>query len=439
MLGSGLVAKPMVEYLLGNGYRLLIASPMKERADEMINGNPLGSSLLWSMDDQETLGRLVAEYDITVSILPFTFHVDVAKLCLKHGKNLITTSYVQSPMMALDEAAKNAGVLFLNELGLDPGIDHMTSMKVIDYVHLNGGRVEGFYSFCGALPAPEAASNPLKYKFTWSPKGVIMACRNNALYLKKGKETFIDAANLFRNTFTYNFPGTGELEVYANRDSISYIDIYGIPETKTMYRGTLRYKGWCESLDGMKSLSMFGEKPAVFLKKTYADFLAGCAGVGKNNLRKNIALRLGKPETSVTMKSLDFLGFFDEEELPYGETTPFEITSDRMISRMMLGENEKDLVLLQHVILASYPDGRKEVIRSTMTDSGSPSTNTAIARTVALPAAIATKLVLEGRIMLSGVYRPVVSQIYIPILNELKSLGISMNEEFGLPESEMVV
>ncbi len=142
MLGSGLVAKPMVEYLLGNGYRLLIASPMKERADEMINGNPLGSSLLWSMDDQETLGRLVAEYDITVSILPFTFHVDVAKLCLKHGKNLITTSYVQSPMMALDEAAKNAGVLFLNELGLDPGIDHMTSMKVIDYVHLNGGRVE---------------------------------------------------------------------------------------------------------------------------------------------------------------------------------------------------------------------------------------------------------------------------------------------------------
>jgi saccharopine dehydrogenase (NADP+, L-glutamate forming) len=438
ILGAGLVAKPMVEYLLEKGYRILVASPMKERADEMINGNPLGSSLDWSMDDQESLDNLVAEYDITVSLLPYKFHTDVAKICLKHKKNLVTTSYVQPQMMALDEAARNAGILFLNELGLDPGIDHMTAMKVIDYVHLNGGKVEGFCSLCGALPAPEAADNPMKYRFTWSPRGVILASRNSALYLKKGRETYIDEVNLFKDRFSYTFPGIGDLEVYPNRDSISYIEIYGIPETKTMYRGTLRYKGWCETLDVMKSINILADRTADYGKMSYSEFLAERAGIEKTGLRKNLASKLGISRTSVAMESLDFLGFFDDEELHYRETTPFEITSDRMISRMMLADNEKDLVLLQHIVLASYPDGHKEVIKSSMIDFGSPSTNTAIARTVALPAAIAATLLLENKIMLSGVYRPVVPQIYIPILNELKSFGIEMNEEYGLPESEMI-
>jgi len=438
ILGAGLVAKPMVEYLLGKGFRILIASPMKDRADEMINGNPLGASLDWSMDDQEMLDRFVAENDITVSLLPYKFHVDVAKVCLRHKKNLVTTSYVLPQMMALDEAARAAGVLFLNELGLDPGIDHMTAMKIIDYVHLNGGIVEGFYSFCGALPAPEAADNPLKYKFTWSPKGVILASRNSALYNKNGKETYIDAVNLFKDRFDYKFQGIGDLEVYPNRDSISYTEIYGIPKTKTMYRGTLRYKGWCETLDAMKSINMLDDKSADYEGKSYQEFLAMMAGLGLDNLRKNLAAKLGIAENSTAIESLDFLGFFDNEKLLYQETTPFEITSDRMIDRMMLADNERDIVLLQHVILASYPDGRKEVIRSSMADSGSPSTNTAIARTVALPAAIATKLLLENKILLNGVYRPVVPQIYIPILNELKSLGIEMNEEYGLPESDFI-
>jgi saccharopine dehydrogenase (NADP+, L-glutamate forming) len=438
ILGAGLVAKPMVEYLLDKGFRLLIASPMQERADEMINGNPLGSSLDWSMDDHDTLDKLVAEHDITVSLLPYKFHVDVARICLNHKKPLVTTSYVQPQMMALDDAAKNAGVLFLNELGLDPGIDHMTAMKIIDYVHLNGGQVEEFYSLCGALPAIESADNPLKYKFSWSPKGVILASRNSALYKKKGKETYIDAINLFKDRFSYNFRGIGEFEVYPNRDSISYLDIYDLPKAKTIYRGTLRYKGWCETLDAMKSIGMLDDSTSDYSGKDYADFIAELAGVDKNDLKRNLAEKLGLKETSVAMESFDFLGFFGEEQLNYGVTSPFEITSDRMIEKMMMTENERDLVLLQHVILAAYPNGSKEVIRSSMVDYGSPSTNTAISRTVALPAAIATRLILEDKIKLSGVYRPVLPQIYIPILNELKHLGIEMNEEYGLPESEMI-
>ena len=207
ILGAGLVVKPMVEYLLENNFSLMIASPMKDRADEMINGNPLGSSLDWSMDDPAMLEKLVAEYDITVSLLPYKYHSDVAKVCLRHGKSLVTTSYVQPGMMALDEAAKKAGVLFLNEIGLDPGIDHMTAMRIIDHIHNKGGKVEEFYSLCGALPAPEAADNPLKYKFSWSPKGVILASRNSALYLKKGKKIYIEPADLFKDRFNYQFPG----------------------------------------------------------------------------------------------------------------------------------------------------------------------------------------------------------------------------------------
>ena len=438
ILGAGLVAKPMIEYLLEKGLRLLIASPMKERADEMINGNPLGSSLDWSIADPIVLDKLVKEYDLTVSLLPYKYHTEVAKICLKNKKSLVTTSYVQPEMKALDKAARDAGVLFLNEMGLDPGIDHMTAMKIIDYIHLRGGKVEEFYSLCGALPAPEAADNPLKYKFTWSPKGVILASRNSALYLKKGKETYIDAANLFKDRFNYTFPGIGDLEVYPNRDSISYLNIYDIPEARTIYRGTFRYKGWCETLDAMKSIGMLEDSVADYGKMSYADFIAERAGVEKSDLKRNLAVKLGISEASPAITSLDYLGFFDDEKLPHNETTPFEITSVRMIDRMMLDENEKDIVLLQHIILASYPNGTKEVIKSSMIDSGSPSTNTAIARTVALPAAIAARLILENKIMLNGVYRPVVPHIYVPVLNELKSLGIAMNEEYELPESAMI-
>jgi saccharopine dehydrogenase-like NADP-dependent oxidoreductase len=438
ILGAGMVVKPMVEYLLKNNIGLMIASPMKERADEMINGNPMGKSLDWSMDDSAMLEKLVAGYDITVSLLPYKYHSDVAKVCLRYGKSLVTTSYIQPGMMDLDESARKAGVLFLNEIGLDPGIDHMTAMSIIDHIHNKNGKVEAFYSLCGALPASECADNPFKYKFSWSPKGVILASRNSALYLKNEQKVFIEPVDLFKDRFTYNFQGIGDLEVYPNRDSVSYIDIYRIPETKTMYRGTFRYKGWCEALDAMKILKMLDDNVKDYQGITSAEFLAERTRNQVTGLKNSVATRLGIPVNSVAIEALDYLGFFSDEVLQYNETTPFEITSDRMIKKMMLNANERDMVVLQHIFLASYPDGKKEVIKSSMLDFGSPATNTSIARTVALPAAIAVKMILEKKIAVTGVHRPVIPQIYIPVLNELKTLGIEMKEEYGLPESEMI-
>src|SRR4030043_375634 len=438
ILGAGLVVKPMVEFLLERGFSLTIATTSKEKADRMIKGHPGGSSLKLSTDDTDTLERLVTEHDIAVSFLPYRFHILVAKTCIKCRKPLITTSYVQPEMLALDEEAKDAGIILLNEIGLDPGIDHMTAMKIIDHIHGRNGKVEEFYSLCGALPAPEAADNPLKYKFSWSPKGVVLAGRNSALYIRKGEKVFIEPSDLFKDRFRYNFPGIGDLEVYPNRDSISYIDIYRIPEAVTMYRGTFRYEGWCETLDAMKSLNMIDDTQKNYSGKTYAEFLAECAGTGTADLKSSVASRLGISESSIPVKSLEFLGFFSDEILNYDITTPFDITSDRMISRMSLSVNERDMVIMQHIFLASYPDGKKEVIKSSMLDFGSPATNTAVARTVALPASIAVKMILENKITLTGVYRPVVPQIYNPVIDELKTLGIEMKEEYGLPESEMI-
>lgn len=438
ILGAGLVVKPMVEYLLNNQIGVMIASPMKDRADEMINGNPLGSSLDWSMDDPAMLEKLVAEYDITVSLLPYKYHSDVARVCLRHGKSLVTTSYIQPGIQELDEEAKKAGLLFLNEIGLDPGIDHMTAMRIIDHIHDNGGKVEEFYSLCGALPAPEAADNPLKYKFSWSPKGVVLASRNSALYLKKGRKVYIEPIDLFKDRFSYWFPGIGNLEVYPNRDSVSYIDIYGIPETTTMYRGTFRFSGWCETLDVMKSLNMLDDSVKKCEGMNYSDFLASMSGLGVSNLKEDLAKKLGIPVTSAAIQAFDYLGFFGTDKLNYHETTPFDITSDRMIKKMMLTQDDRDMVILQHIFMASYPDGKREVIKSSMLDFGSPSTNTSISRTVALPAAIAVRMILENKIQVSGVHRPVIPQIYNPVLDELKTLGVEMKEEYGLPENEMI-
>jgi len=438
ILGAGLVVKPMVEFLLARNYRLMIATTTKAKADRMIKGHPNGFSMTWSANDINTLEKLINEHDIVVSFLPYKYHVSVAKTCIKFSKPMVTTSYVQKEMQALDEDAKKAGVLLLNEMGLDPGIDHMTAMKIIDHIHDRNGSVEEFYSLCGALPAPEFADNPMQYKFSWSPKGVIMAGTNDALYLKKGKKIFIEPVDLFKNTFIYDYHGVGELEVYPNRDSISYIDIYGIPEAVTMYRGTLRFKGWCETLDAMKRLSMFDDKTKDYSGMSYAGFLAEQAQVLTGDLKKTVAEKLGVSENAIPVKSLEYLGFFSDETLKYSMASPFDITSNRMISRMSLSDNERDMVVLQHIFLASWANGKKEVIKSSMLDFGSPSSNTAVARTVALPASIAVQMILEKKLNIKGVCRPVVHEIYDPVIRQLKSFGIEMKEEYGLSVNNMI-
>jgi saccharopine dehydrogenase-like NADP-dependent oxidoreductase len=439
ILGAGLVAKPMVEYLLERSIQVTIASRTKAKADELIKGHRHGIARAWTVDDTETLKKMIRENDLVVSLLPYAHHVMVAKCCIEFRKDMVTTSYVKPEMQALDKDARKAGIFLLNEIGVDPGIDHMSAMRIIDHVHKKGGQILEFYSITGALPAPESADNPFRYKFSWSPKGVVMAGNNDGKYLRNGKMVEIPTEELFRKTFRVEFPGIGMLEVYANRDSISYIDIYGIPEVKTIYRGTFRYPGWCETIDVMKKLRLIVYDKMTMENMTYAGMVAALAGVdAKGNVKDNVAKKLGMDTGAYALSAIEWLGLFSNNIIGRKEDSPFEVTSDLMIEKMALGEHERDMIVMQHTFLAGYPDKTREVIVSRMLDYGTPATNTSIARTVSLPAAIAVKKILEKKMNFTGVYRPTLPDIYNPVLDELETLGIRMTEEHGLPESKNI-
>ncbi len=436
ILGAGLVAKPIVRYLLSKNYLVTVASNTTERALQMIDNHINGNAVFWEANNEAMLDEMISKNDLTVSLLPYTFHLIVAKYCIKSKKNMLTTSYVKPEMQMLDKEAKEAGIIILNECGLDPGIDHMSAMRIIDNVHSKGGKIEEFYSICGALPAPEASNNPFKYKFSWSPKGVVMAGNNDAKYLRYGNVIDVPTEDLFKNPYKVNFDSLGEMEVYPNRDSISYIDIYGIPEAETVMRGTFRYNGWCEIIDALKKLKLISYDKMNLEGITYAKFMAIIIGAeSSSNIKQKVADYLKISIDALPINAMEWLGLFSNKEMNRKEDSSFEITSDLMIEKMELGLNERDMVAMLHTFLASYPDGTKEVIRSRMLDFGTPATDTSIARTVALPAAIAAEMILGNMINIKGVFRPVIPEIYNPILNELEKLDIKMHEEYGLPLS----
>jgi len=442
ILGAGMVAQPIIRYLLSNKIKVTVASNTPERAEKMINGHKNGTNITWSIEDDAKLSEMVGENDLVVSILPYIYHLNVAKQCIKHKKNMVTTSYVKPEMKALDGEAKKAGIIILNEVGLDPGIDHMSAMRIIDHIHNKKGKVIEFYSFCGALIAPEVEKNPFNYKFTWAPKGVVMAGNNDGKYLRHGKEKYISSADLFKKPLKVDFPEIGKLEVYPNRDSLQYIELYGIPETKTIFRGTFRYSKWCQVITAMKELNLISYDKINMKNKTYADFMAGQIGEkSSKDIKVKVAKYLKVTEGANSIKALEWLGLFSDEKIKRNEDSPFELVSDLMIAKMMIQDKERDMVVMQHTFVAEYKDGKREVIKSRMLDFGTfgvENKDTSIARTVALPAAVGVRMILEGKIKVKGVYIPVIPEIYNPILDALEHMNIKMVEEYGLPESETI-
>ncbi len=439
ILGAGMVVKPIVTYLLEKGFEVTVATRTKSKAEAMIGNHVNGHAVAWTVEDEATLAEMVAGHDLTVSLLPWTYHLIVAKHCIASKKNMVTTSYVKPEMKALDTQVREAGIIILNELGLDPGIDHMSAMRIIDHVHDQGGKIEEFYSICGALPAPEAANNPFRYKFSWSPKGVVMAGNNDGKYLRHSKLVEVPTQDLFKNPFRVEFPEVGPLDIYPNRDSLPYIELYGIPETSTMMRGTFRHPGWCESIDAIKALKLIGYEEHDFTGKSYAGMLAMLMGAADcSNIRQKVADYLHLPVNAYALDTMEWLGLFSEEDMGRGKTSAFEITSDLMIAKMELGQHERDMVVMQHIFRASYPDGKEEIIKSSMLDFGTLATDTAVARTVALPAAIGVEMILKGEITETGVHIPVLPGIYNPILDRLEDMDIRMVEQYGLPLSENI-
>jgi saccharopine dehydrogenase (NADP+, L-glutamate forming) len=431
VFGAGMVSRPMIRYLLNEpDFHVIMASRTVSKAEQMIDGHPQGAAFSLDVNDNKKVEDLVSNADIVVSLLPYMYHVKVAEMCIKHKKHMITTSYVSDAMKALDLKAKAAGILILNECGLDPGIDHMSAMRIIHEVEKNKGKVVSFRSTTGALPSHEANNNPFGYKFSWSPRGVLLASLNAAKWLENGKEISIPGEQLFENYFLQDIKGVGTFENYPNRNSVPYKGIYGLKDAATVYRGTFRMTGWCETLRNIVTLGWLSEElPKGFTGKTYGDLTRQLIGAKpKDNLPIMTALYLGlKPYTAV-IKRLEWLGLFSDTLLPKDKNTPLDYLNVLTLHKMSMGDHERDMVVMHHEFIAEYPT-KEEYMTSTLVDYGIPDNDTSVARTVALPAAIAVKMILNKEINITGVHIPVIPEIYNPILDELEEMGIKFKEK----------
>jgi saccharopine dehydrogenase (NADP+, L-glutamate forming) len=429
VLGAGLVAGPLVRYLLQvEGFTVTVASRTVDKARTLIGeaGNGIARSL--NVKDEAALEALIADHDLSISLLPYVHHPTVARLCVKHRKQMVTTSYVKPEMQALDASAKSAGVILLNEIGVDPGIDHMSAMEVIHQIQDKGGKIVSFTSNTGGLPAPDANDNPFGYKFSWAPRGVVLAGKNPAKFLRNGDVIDVPGPELFDHHWPCPIKGFGELEVYPNRDSMPYIETYGIRGVRSMFRGTLRYPGWCESMKAIVSLGLLDETERDDIAGlTYGRLLARLIGSDGANVKADLASFLGIAIDAAPITKIEWLGLLSQEAVPSADNTYLDVVASRMLSKMQYARGERDMLVMQHEFVAEYAH-RTEKTTSTMIDYGIPNGDSSMSRLVGLPAAIASRMILQGEIDLTGVHVPMIPEIYKPVLAELASLGISFQE-----------
>jgi len=431
VLGAGMVSRPMIRYFFDKtDYHVTMASRTVSKAEKIIDEHPNGTAISLNVKDDAALEKLIVECNLAVSLLPYIYHPKVAELCIKHRKNMVTTSYVSDAMKALQSKAKDAGVIILNECGLDPGIDHMSAMRVIHDVEEKGGKVISFKSSTGALPSHEANTNPFGYKFSWAPRGVLLASKNPSKWLENGKIVSYPGEQLFENYYIQDVEGVGSFENYPNRDSVSYKEVYGLKDAHTVYRGTFRMTGWCETMRKIVTLGWLDEKTLKdFSGETYADLTRYLIGAGPDeDIIEATAKFLNLETYSAVIKRLEWLGLFDDKLLPKDKDNSLDYMNVLTLEKMLLGNDERDMIVMHHEFVADYPD-KKEYITSTLLDYGIPNGDSSIARTVSIPAAIAVKMIIDGQIKLAGVHRPIIPEIYNSILNELKEIGIKFNEK----------
>lgn len=429
VLGAGLVAKPLVRYLLDKGYEVTCASRTVSKAVKLIDGHPNGKAYELDLQDEAKLKGYVDGCDLAVSLVPFNFHPVVAKMCIDQNKPMVTTSYVSEDMEKLDGPAKQAGVTVLNEIGVDPGIDHMSAMRIIDDVKGRGGEIVSFKSYCGGLPAPDVNDNPFGYKFSWAPRGVLLASRNGAQYLLGGRKVVVQPERLFRDMHILQVEDFGDFEAYPNRDSIGYLDVYGLQGIETLYRGTLRNMGWCDTVYCFRKVGLLELDEVDAKGKTYAEFMRGLLGAGAGeDLKVAAARKMEVPPDSFPVLNLQWLGAFSDRKLDVDKISPLDAMGNLMFEKLAFAPGERDLIVLYHDFLAKYPDGKKERITSKMIDFGIKDGDSSMSRTVSLPAAIGVHMILEGKITQAGVLRPVTPDIYNPVLDELATLDIECKE-----------
>lgn len=414
VLGAGLVSRPIVRDLLSHGIPVTVADQARERAHALVAGVPHGRAAAFDADDDAALGALVRDADLVVSLLPYTRHVAVARHCLAHRRDLVTTSYVSPEMRALHADASAAGLLLLNECGLDPGVDHMSAMRVFSRLRAEGATLVSFWSSTGGLPAPEAADNPWRYKFSWSPRGVLLAGRNAARFLEDGAVVEVPGPELFDRVAPMEVPGLGAFEFYPNRDSLPYVDTYGIHGVRSMFRGTIRYRGWSSILREVGRLGLLDVEPRAWPEGT----------TWREAMR---TLAPGAAEDDPRLAALAWAGCFSDRRIGAASASPLDLLCARLEAKLAFAPGERDMIVMEHRFEATLASTRRRVV-SRLVAFGEPGGDSAMARTVTLPAAIAVRARLSGNLPLAGVHIPVVPEIYEPVLAEMESFGVRFEE-----------
>jgi saccharopine dehydrogenase (NADP+, L-glutamate forming) len=435
ILGSGLSSSNLIEYLLNvsseYNFKIIVTGLTIEQAESKLNGHPNGQAVLFDISDVSKLPELVANSDVVISLLPASFHPLVAKECLKLKKSLFTASYVSPELKNLDEEVKKNNLLFLNECGLDPGIDHMSAMKIIDDIRSKGGKIITFESNTGGLVAPAYDNNPWHYKLTWNARNVVLAGQAGARFLHNGKIKFIPYQQLFSRTEIVKVLDYGEFEVYANRDSMIYKDIYKLDDVQTLFRGTMRRPGYSEAYNcfiklGMTDDNLIIENSENLTNRTFLDiFLQENPDL---TIEENFCKYMGIYPDSELFRKIKWLGIFDNEPIKLKNASAAQILQSIIEQKWNLSENDLDMVVMQHQFIYEL-SGKKYEKKSSLVVIGVDKIHTAMAITVGTPLAIAVKLYLTGKLNVSGVVIPVTPEIYNPILNELEHYGVKFIEE----------
>ncbi|HHI88391.1 MAG TPA: saccharopine dehydrogenase [Hellea balneolensis] len=428
VLGSGLVAGPCVDYLCRQPEsHVTVASNLPDEAQALVNGYDNARAVHLDASDEDEMVGLVRAHDVAISLLPPAFHVPVAEACIRGGTHFVSASYETEAMRALAGAAEQAGVGLFNEIGLDPGIDHLGAMQIIDKARADGERITHFVSWCGGLPAPHSNDNPLGYKFSWQPKGAILVLLNTAQFLQDGAPVHVPGKRLMDWARPVVI-GAERFACYPNRNSINYREIYGLDGIDTLIRGTLRWPGFCEIMAAAKRLSLFAQSPHEQPSQT-----SWCDLVKSLNQGQEIAdIRQGLSRRART--ALDWLGVFSNA--PVGpHVTPLDAFCALLLERLSYAPGEQDMIVLSHKFILRRPDGSQRFKQMILRLEGRPGGPSAMARTVGLPAAMAARLLGEGQLQKTGLILPVSPDIYTPMLNWLAAEGICFEEQaFGPDE-----
>ena len=436
ILGAGLSSSSLIRYLLEksveNNWQLRIVDQDIELVKTKINGHPNGTALSFNALDSDERKPEIEKADLVISMLPARFHIGVAEDCIALKTNLITPSYISPEMKALDIEARESDIIIMNEIGVDPGIDHMSAMKIIDHIKGQNGKITSFKSFTGGLIAPESDNNPWNYKFTWNPRNVVLAGQGGAAsFIRNGEYKYIPYNRLFGRLDYHTVPGYGDFVGYANRDSLSYRQTYGLEDIPTIFRGTLRRPGYCEAWNVFIELGMTDDTYHMVENKGMSPrkFLNAFLPYNQELTAEEKFKEFLREDRMHLYEKFEWLGLFDREAIiDKDNVTPAQILQEILVRKLSLDEGDKDMIVMLHEFTYEL-NGKEYFLKSSMVNIGEDRVYTSMSNTVGLPAAICAKMILNEEIKLKGVTLPVMAEVYEPILSELEEYNIRFIEE----------